>query len=146
MTRTNSFFQTTDAGGLAGLNWGQNLIDSGLTLGSTSAMPFTLRLGSLFGGDDTRLGIPLNWSPSEEYHWTFLTATESIQNFSAGSFAFDQSGFVAPTNNGTFSVSQAGNSLALNFTAASAAPEPGSLALLLPTGLLAFGIRRRRRR
>lgn len=74
--------------------------------------------------------------------WTILTATGGITNFDAGNWAILDTNFTSdPAWAGTWSVSQSGNDLMLNYTAV---PEPGTFALVV-AGLSVVGWLRRRR-
>jgi hypothetical protein len=85
----------------------------------------------------------INFNPSNPYTWTFATSTNPIGGFMPSQFNLVTSGFLNSTAGGTFSFSEVGNNLDLNFTPV---PEPSTWALM-GAGVLAlatFGVRRRR--
>lgn len=76
------------------------------------------------------------------YSWSVLTS-DSVASISLGAVTLDTSDFVAATGaTGGFSLSKAGNSLIVEY---SAIPEPSAQALFIGGGLLAFALGRRRR-
>jgi autotransporter-associated beta strand protein len=141
-------FQIADANGVAGTAWGFNDVQGSLSLlaGATPASRFTITLESLLP-DGTTGGFLAGFRPTQDYSWQFLSAHGGITGFNAAFFALDTSGFRNDLQGGTFSLAQRDNGLYIHFTArgsTSAAPEPGTLALLALGG--AFGIFRARRK
>jgi autotransporter-associated beta strand protein len=112
----------------------------GLNLGAVSAGGYTLKIISLtlLGGDVAGPVDDLGASAS----WTIFQNTNLTGFVSDGSqFTIDSSEFVTL---GSFSLTQSGNNLVLNFTAV---PEPSTYALmLLGLGAAALGWRRRQLR
>jgi len=74
--------------------------------------------------------------------WTILSTTTGITNFNADLWSLNTGNFTSdPTRQGTFSLTQSGNNLVLNYAAI---PEP-STSVLIAISLTAFVIFRRRR-
>jgi hypothetical protein len=96
---------------------------------------------------DTRFTIaivPLStlaFDSTQAFTFTLATASGGIIGFAADRFAIDSSGFGSTLNGGTFTISQSGNNLLLQFAPI---PEPSTWAMMLAgTGLLVM-LRRRR--
>jgi hypothetical protein len=135
-------FEINDALGTAGgLNgWDVLQLSGSLMISSTSSNPFTVDIRSLAGTTD---GEAANFNPMQNYNWGFVTAAGGIEGFSSNLFAITSSGFSNPTD-GTFTVTQDGNSLFVNYI--TAVPEPSSFVVLGIAGLGLAGFRHRRRR
>jgi autotransporter-associated beta strand protein len=141
-------FQVQDATGAGGTGY-DLLAVSGMLSGpntsidvtATSGSQFTINLQSIDGGNNP--GNAINFNPGTSYSWTFATAANGISGFASNKFSLDSSAF-SNTLGGTFSITQSGNSLLLNFTPA-AVPEPSTWALLV-AGLGAVTVISRRRR
>lgn len=69
-------------------------------------------------------GDVADFDPTQDYHWTFLTAPRGMSGYNPANISIDRSGFTNPIE-GQFSVSRVGNNLVLNYSV----PEPGTLAL-----------------
>lgn len=110
-----------------------------LRLTASAASPFSINLYSL--EQDGTPGLLDGFDPTQTYSWQFATAT-SVVGFSADKFTFNTSGFLSNTGNGSFFVSQSGNSLVINFTPV---PEPSTYALFC-VGLAIVGVLELRRR
>ena len=120
--------------------WDSVYVSGGtLRLTSSAASPFSINLYTL--ANDGSPGLFNGFDPTQSYSWQFATAI-SVVGFSADQFTFNTNGFLNNTANGSFFVSQNGNSLAINFTPV---PEPSTFALLA-LGLAAVGIMELRRR
>lgn len=123
---------------------GHDLVDlaGALNLTATDASPFVLRLQTLAPGGQS--GPLADFDHSAAYSWVLVSTSSGITGFAgAAQFAVDASGFgnYVP-GSGSFSVSQAGGALLLQFTPA---PEPSAWAMVaaLAAGL-GFCARRRR--
>lgn len=143
----NFDFEIDNATGSSGSNWDLLAISGTLTINALAANPFTVDIDTLLSGQDTA-GAMANFDANRSQEWIFVTTTEGItfgEGASIGaSFAIEASGFANATN-GSFSVSQIGNHLALTYTT-SAVPEPGAFALCAGLCGLTLAATRRRRR
>jgi fibronectin-binding autotransporter adhesin len=121
-------FEINDANGLAGTNWGLNVVNGTLAInaGTTAASKFLVKLNTLDASNAP--GSMQDFNPSQSYDWTVVTATGGITGFNPAEFAIDTSAFVNNFGGGSFSVIHSGNSVEVHFAAV---PEPASLALLL---------------
>ena len=101
-----------------------------LTINSTSdsdATKFTIYVTSLTPGNTP--GSAGGFALNTAYHYIIASATSGIADFSSDRFLVDTSAFFNNTGNtGSFTVSQIGNDLILNYTAV---PEPGAWSALL---------------
>ena len=136
-------FNLYDANGPAGT--GYNLLTvSGGTLALTanpSSLSFDLNTITISGTP----APALNFNAATGYSWMFATSASAITGFSAGQFDINPTGFANATGGGTFSISETGNNLFLNFTPV---PEPSTWALII-TGVFSivpYALSRRRRR
>ncbi len=129
--------EINDVNAGAGLGWDLVNLTGALGLTATTANKFTLEIDTLTLANAP--GLIHDWNASTSYSWKFADASTTVTGFEASAFAFDTSGF-QNTLNGSFSVSQSGNDLFLNYTAV---PEPSS-ALLALSGAFLFLNRRRR--
>ncbi|CAN5391983.1 hypothetical protein BH09VER1_BH09VER1_08090 [soil metagenome] len=129
---TNNFVGTA-----AGTDFDQIAIVGGLNLtGGTGA--YFLDLNSL-----TALNVAGNVGNFTEANesWIILTTSAGITGFSAANWTILTSNFTSsPTWAGTWSLSQVGNDLRLDYAAV---PEPGPMALLLGGGMVLLLYRRR---
>jgi hypothetical protein len=119
-----------------------NAPNSSLNITATAITPFNIQLVSVNPGTG-QVGLA-NFNSAQAYSWTLISAA-SIAGFGPGVFTVDSTtDFQNPVGGGTFSVSQLGNSLMLNFAPV---PEPSTWALMA-AGLctLCVVLRRRRRR
>lgn len=120
--------------------------DPGWDLALANAINLTATSGSKFNLDIAGLnlsnvsGAVNGWDPNGTYSWIIASATTAVTGFDADAWDIDYSAF--SNNNsvlGTFSVSQSGNDILLNYSV----PEPSTYALVLGgLGMLAF-LRRR---
>jgi autotransporter-associated beta strand protein len=136
-------WQINNATGTAGTAWDRVLVAGALQIGATSAAPFTLQVIGLDAAGGA--GVLQNFSNTSSYSWSLLTA-DSFTGFNSGAFVVDAAVFAAnnPLGGGSFSITQAGNSLDLVFTPV---PEPKTYALLLGALTLAVvAVRNWRRR
>ncbi|MEO6738624.1 MAG: PEP-CTERM sorting domain-containing protein [Chthoniobacteraceae bacterium] len=135
-------FEMTSAAPAPGVR--QDLLDisGGLAInaGTTPNSRFTIQLLTIdLGNSPVALS---DFDAAIAHSYRIATATGGITGFSTDEFAIDTSGFLNPTNGGTFSVSQAGNDLFVNFIPV---PEPSSAMLLILGGLSAANWRRNRK-
>jgi T5SS/PEP-CTERM-associated repeat protein len=109
---------TGSAGGANG--WDRLVVSkfAAIGLGSANAK-MVIALQTL--NDQDLPGMLSDFDPTQNYHWTFLTAETDIFNFASDSFVVDTSGFANPIM-GQFNVSQVNNSLVLNYVI----PEPST--------------------
>jgi autotransporter-associated beta strand protein len=133
-----------DASGAAGV--GYSTIDVAGNLSITAGPGANTFNIQLVGVDSTgqRIGVASNFSLSQSYSWTLVSAG-SISGFSSTDFFIDSTSFFSnPTAPGAFSVAQSGNNLVLNFTPV---PEPSTWALMACGVCMLAGaaVRRRRR-
>jgi len=130
-------WELNDFKGAAGSDPGWDLLSvSGqLNVTATSADPFTVKLTTLTLADVA--GTAANFNDGTDYSFAIATAAGGISGFNPGDFVLDLSGYQNPLAGGFWSISQAGNSVDLNFTAV---PEP-SMVMLWSVGLTLFGVR-----
>jgi autotransporter-associated beta strand protein len=130
-------FDVENAGGVAGTDYDTVNVSGALVLTATSGSPFQIALTSINPSSGTA-GLA-TFNSSQTYSWTLVSAG-SISGFDPTAFTFNTSGFQNLTNGGSFSVSESGASLDLNFTPV---PEPSTWALML-AGAAALGTRLRK--
>jgi len=130
-------WELNDFTGTAGNDPGWDLLSVAgqLNVTATPTDRFVIKLTTLTLGDVA--GQAANLNPRADYSMAIATASGGIANFSANDFTLDLSGYQNSLNGGTWSISQAGNSIDLNFTAV---PEPSTVMLWL-VGLAVFGTR-----
>ncbi|MEM6601774.1 MAG: autotransporter-associated beta strand repeat-containing protein [Verrucomicrobiota bacterium] len=125
-------------GTVAGDDYDQIQIDGELTLTGTATGSYLLDILSLTAADTT--GDVPNFLEQDQ-SWLVLTTTTGILGFDAAFWTLDTSGFSSdPASQGTFTLSQNGNNLQLDYEAI---PEPSTVLLLLLAGSLLFVLRRR---
>jgi len=137
-------FEINDATGIAGgpSGWDALVLTGTLNITATSGNPFIVDIDSLSG---VAAGNAANFNPASNYSWAFVTAN-AITGFAADLFSINSTGFTNGTSGGSFSISQSGNSLLVNFTSSiTAVPEPSSLAILTIGGV-GFAVYKRRRK
>lgn len=132
-------WEINDATGTSTTNWDILTIQGTLTFTDSEENPFLIDIRSLTSVNES--GQLVNFDASLDYIWQILSSTGSITNFDPAHFGFITTHFDNDLNGGAFSVSQQGNGLYLNFTAA--VPEP-RLWMLGLMGLVGAVLRRRR--
>jgi len=143
-------FGITNATGTAGHStngWDLLSTTGAVTLAGTAGNQITLALESLNGSGG--FGSIGSFNYNSNFSWNLITGAGGITGFEAGAFAFNTTNFAEAANpafTGTLSVSQVGNSLYLNYTAASAIPEPATYATIAGGLALAGAAWSRRRR
>jgi autotransporter-associated beta strand protein len=133
-------FALFDANGTAGTGFSLITATGGLAL---SAAPGSLTFDLVSTDSSGNPAPAANFNPATGYSWKFATSPSAITGFSAGEFNLDASGFSNATGGGSFSFSEAGNSLYLNFTPV---PEPSTWAMMAVgvVALSSFALGRRR--
>ena len=135
--------EVNDFSGTAGstsAGWDLVSADS-LTITSSSANPFVINLASL--NLSQVAGLSENFSSSSDYQLLFLSTANGITGFSSDTVTLDTSGFQNAFA-GTWSLSQLGNDLYLNYSGVAATvPEPASFAVVLSVAFCCHGRRRR---
>lgn len=126
----------------AGVGWAAFNYTNAVDLSATSIGEYTLRLTtwSLFTPGE----MPA-FDGQRAYDWTFVTATGGISGFTPDQFVVETGQF-ANAFNGSFSVVQQGNSLAISYSPATV-PEidPNGIGGVLALFAGALGLRERRR-
>jgi autotransporter-associated beta strand protein len=136
-------WEVNNATGVSGTNYDLLSITGTLDVAATGANRFTVNLVSLL--PDNSPGAVINFNPTQNYSFTFASASGGVLGFSPTDFTVNTTGFTNALAGGLWSVGQSGNLLTLNFTAASAIPEPSTYAALAGLAALALAARRRRR-
>jgi fibronectin-binding autotransporter adhesin len=133
-------FQLFDATGAAGTGYSLVSAPGGLSL---TASPNTFTFNVLTTDASGNAANAINFNSSTAYNWTFANSGSAISGFSPNQFNILTGGFLNPVGGGTFSITEVGNSLELNFTPA---PEPSTWAMLAAGVfvLVPFAARRRR--
>ncbi|RFC47442.1 MAG: putative conserved protein, contains a C-terminal beta-barrel porin domain [Verrucomicrobia bacterium] len=144
----NYNWELLNATGAAGTGWDQLAIAGALDLASLTAGGFNVNVWSL--SDALTSGNALNFDGiGGIYSWPIATASGGITGFDAGDFTIfttannGTNGFTNPFT-GSFSMSQTGNNLFLNYLGPTPVPEPGSAFTVL--ALFSGGVLSRRKR
>jgi autotransporter-associated beta strand protein len=139
--------------GTEGNNWDFLNATGTLTINATSGSKFLVDIVSLLASNNTAGGAS-NFDLYSNYSFAIATAAGGISYGDAGAFSADRfllntAGFANAMTDantittGSWAIGQSGNSLVLNYTAATAIPEPGSGSLLvIGLGMIA-ALRRR---
>ncbi|MDD2763970.1 MAG: autotransporter-associated beta strand repeat-containing protein [Opitutaceae bacterium] len=136
-------WESKDAVGTAGITWDLLKVTGSLTITSTEADPFYLKImpaGYYEAGGEIP---PPEFNNTLYYDFVIATATGGISGFDPAFFSLDWSSFGSSVGIGQFFLTQEGNDLVLHFTPI---PEPSTSALLGLglAGMLAGWLRRRR--
>ncbi len=131
-------FQIADADGDAGTDYSLLAISGQLAIASTAMERFAIQMYSV--GLD---GAVANFDPAQAYSWMFVTTTGGIAGFDPAKFEFNLEEF-SVTLAGSFSVSQWGDNLLINYSPA-AIPEPSTW-MLLGGGLAVVMVMLKRKR
>lgn len=118
-------------------------ISGSLTINATELDKFIIDITSL--KLDNTAGEVHNFLSTGNYSWVLATAADGISGFTAEAFALSTAHFVNALGTGSFSITQSGNNLMLNFSGGGSGdvPEPSTLLLLLP--FIGFGLRKLRK-
>ena len=141
----NYYFLLANATGTSGTDLGLLSISGALTLSATSGNQITITPVTFNGSSP---GAAANFNPFSNYTWNLTTgATSLVGTFAANDFTVQTGSFQNTFGNGVFSVGQSGDgiNLVLNYTAATAIPEPSTSAAIFGVGVLGFVVHRRRR-
>ena len=146
----NYNWQLLDATGGAGTGWDQLAITGALDLaGLTSVNRFKVNVWSLSSA--LLDGNALNFDGSGGiYSWPIATASGGITGFNANNFLINTgavngtTGFTNDFTGGTFSMSQTGNNLYLNYLGPTPVPEPANAVTVL--ALFSGAVLQRRKR
>jgi fibronectin-binding autotransporter adhesin len=131
-------FSILDANGSAGTGYSLVTASGGL---SFTASPNSITFNIVSVDSSGISANAINFNAGTPYSWTIANAS-SISGFSAADFHIDASGFLNDPS-GSFNITQAGNSLDLNFTPV---PEPSTWALIGAGTIAVAGFSLRRRR
>jgi autotransporter-associated beta strand protein len=132
-------FKLYDATGAAGTGYALITATGGLNLTASAGM-ITFDLLSVNASGNPAAAI--NFNPANAYAWKFAASGSAIAGFSASQFNLVTTGFNNSTAGGSFSFSEVGNNLFLDFTPV---PEPATWAMLLAGVALAGVVACRRR-
>ena len=133
--------------GSAGTNYDFLNLTGALTINASSGNKFIIDVISLLAASNTA-GNASNFDAWSNYSFAIATAAGGISGFNASSFDILTNKFSnnmlpsGATISGSWSVSQVGNSIKLNYAAA--IPEPSSLSLMM-LGLATVLAKRRRK-
>jgi hypothetical protein len=134
--------------GSQGTNWDFLNVTGALTINASSSSKFIIDVTSLLASDNTGGGAS-NFDAFTNYSFAIATAAGGVTNFSASYFDILTSNFANNMNptgasaSGSWSITQSGTSINLNYAAATAIPEPSTGGLLLVGVGLVAALRRR---
>ncbi len=147
---SGGFFELeiANAAGVAGSEWDLASVSGLLSIAASSADPYTILLKSLDAS--FAAGALAGFDAENTWSWKFVSAAIlDPTSIAADAFLIDATEFVAWNDvaDGSFSVVAATDGLYVSFAPQPASvPEPNSLLLLSATGLVGFGLKRRRLR
>ncbi|MGZ5546137.1 MAG: golvesin C-terminal-like domain-containing protein, partial [Limisphaerales bacterium] len=107
--------ELTNATGVAGTGWDLVNVSGTLTITATAGSPFTIKLATLKG--NAAAGSMGNFSTDVTggWKWQIATASGGIVGYDPSVFTIDASSVSNAVNGGSFSLSQTGNDLFLEF-------------------------------
>jgi fibronectin-binding autotransporter adhesin len=112
-------FEMDDAWGSGGENWDLWNVNGQLSMTARVANRFVIAINSLNGG---AAGKAAGFIKEENYSWLIARADGGINGFDPVRFTIDSSQFANNTA-GSFSISQSGNDVFLNYAASVAPPQ-----------------------
>jgi autotransporter-associated beta strand protein len=136
--------------GSAGTNWDFLNVTGGLAISASAGNRFIIDIVSLLASANTT-GPADGFDAFANYSFAIATAAGGITGFNSSYFDILTSGFANSMNPegalaaGAWGIIQDGNSLKLNYTAATAIPEPATGGLLLMGLGIVAAMRRRQR-
>jgi fibronectin-binding autotransporter adhesin len=119
-------FKLANAGSASG--WGLLDIGGTLSIAADLSNPFLLDLETLSATSPDTPGLAAGFNPAQSFTWEFVRTAGGITGFAADAFQISSlptavaAGFANDLQGGSFSVTQAGNSLNLVFTPAGGVP------------------------
>jgi len=143
-------WEINDFLGSTGTNWDFLNITGGLTINASAGNKFIIDVISLLAANNTS-GDASNFDAFSNYSFAIATAAGGVSGFDASYFNILTSSFANDMNpagasaSGSWYLTQSGNSINLNYAAATAIPEPSTGSLIL-LGLAAVLGRRKSRR
>ena len=108
-------WEIADATAGDGLGWDTLQVNGTLTLGSTAANPYTIRLVTL--GPDNRPAPAAHFDPARDYVWKVAQTTQGVRGFDATAARLDTTGFANGLSGGRLRLEVRGNDLVLAYHA-----------------------------
>ncbi len=122
-------FQLSSATSSAG--WDRLYASGLINVQAAGTNNFTIKLVSMAAAGTP--GMLSDFDPLQNYSWTVATGAGALLNFDPAKFAVDASAF-QNSHSGTFSVTNAGNSIVVQYTATVAAPPVFAAPQMLSNG------------
>jgi len=107
--------ELTNATGVAGTGWDLVNVTGTLTITATPGSQFTIKVATLKGNGTSGTMGNFSTDVTGGSKWLIATASGGIVGYDPAAFAIDTTGVVNAVNGGTFSLSQSGNDLFLEF-------------------------------